>query len=155
MTREAAWLSVTNDTLPALLKASGGPFDVLQAYRARTPRNRATQLYVVRRNIRDEAFANVRRMGSYLLQLQIVWPLSNPAGSAEVDQQNLDDAVELVLERVVGLPFDKTHGGRFRSVAENPKWVEVEFSDPKETLPAKADFECTISYSADDFEYTG
>jgi len=155
VTREAAWLSVTNDTLPALLSSAGGPFDVVQAYRPRTPRSRAASLYVTRRNLKNEAFANVRRMGSYLFQLQIVWPLSNSQGSAEQDQQNLDDALELVLQRVVGLPFDKTHGGRFLSVAENPKWVEVEFADPRETLAAKVDFECAVAYSADDFDYTG
>jgi hypothetical protein len=155
--RETEWLSITNDSLPALLTTGGGPFEVLQAYRPRSPRTRASQLYVLRRGLRETRFANVRRMPTYVFELQIIWPLgvSGSTGSAEVEQQNLDDAVDLVLQRVGGLTFDKTHGGRFRSVAEDPRWVEVTFTDPKETIAAKADFECSIQYSADDPEFTG
>lgn len=155
--REAAWLSAysPSDGLPALLSSLGGPFATVQPYRARSPRTRAPSLYVLRANLREERFANQRRMASYLFRLEIVWPLSNAAGSAEADQQGLDSAVELVLQRVGDLAGDKTHGGRFRSVAENPKWVEVEFTDPRETIAAQAAFECAVQYSADDFEITG
>jgi hypothetical protein len=154
--READWLNVTGDTLPALPSTAGGPFDVVQAYRPRTPRQRARSLYVIRRGIREERFANVRRMPTYNLELQINWPLVNAQGSGEDEQAELDAAVELVLQRVGGLPFDKTHGGRFRSVAENPKFVDVAFSDPEEAFAKRpAVFEAAVSYWADDFEITG
>lgn len=154
--REAAWLSETNDALPALLKDAGGPFDVVQAYRPRTPRTRATSLYVIRRGFREDRFANVRRMAHHNLELQIVWPASNSTGSGEDEQAALDAAVELVLQRVGGLPFDKTHGGRFRSVAEEPRFIDVAFTDPEEAFASRpAVFEAAITYWADDPEITG
>jgi hypothetical protein len=154
--REAAWLSVTNDTLPALLASANGPFDIVQAYRPRTPRTRARSLYVIRKAFREERFANVRRMAHYEFELQIVWPVQSPTGSAEDEQSALDAAVELVLQRVGGLPFDKTHGGRFRSVAEEPRFVDVAFADPADAFERQpAVFDAAIAYWADDFEVTG
>jgi hypothetical protein len=155
--REALWLASYNpaDGLPALAAANDGPFDVVQAYRARSPRQRATQLYVTRASIREDRFANIRRQAHYIFRLQLIWPLSNMQGSAEADQQNLDSAVQLVLLRIGGLTLDKTHGGQFLQAAEIPKWVEVEFTDPEETLAAKGDFRAYITYSADDPEITG
>jgi hypothetical protein len=154
--REAAWLATSGDTLPALLVSAGGPFDVVQAYRPRTPRQRATSLYVIRRALREERFANVRRMAHYEFELQINWPITNTQGSGEDEQAALDAAVDLVLQRVGGLSFDKTHGGRFRSVAEEPKFVDVVFSDPAEAFAKRPGvFEAALSYWADDFEITG
>jgi hypothetical protein len=154
--READWLNATDDVLPKLLASAGGPFDVVQAYRPRTPRQRARSLYVIRRGFREDRFANVRRMAHYNLELQINWPIQNSQGSGEDEQTALDAAVELVLQRVGGLPFDKTHGGRFRSVAEEPKFVDVAFSDPEEAFAKRPGvFEAAISYWADDFEITG
>ena len=156
MQREADWLNVTNDTLPALLASAGGPFDVVQAYRPRSPRQRARSLYVIRRGIREERFANVRRMATYNFEAQINWPIVNAQGSGEDEQSALDAAVDLVLQRIGGLPFDKTHGGRFRSVAENPKFVDVAFADPQEAFEKRPGvFEAAISYWADDVEITG
>src|ERR1700761_1327491 len=101
--REAAWLSTSGDGLPALLAAAGGPFGVIQAYRPRTPgRRKQGQLYVLRRTIRETRFANQRRMATYQLFLDIVWPMQSGSGNAEAEQQNLDDAVELVLQRIGG-----------------------------------------------------
>lgn len=153
--RESAWLATSGDGLPSLLESAGGPFDVVQAYRPRTPRGRAGQLYVLRRAFREDRFANQRRQSHYQFELQIVWPLSNSQGSAEEDQQNLDNAVDLVLQRVGGFTGDKTHGGRFLSVAEVPRFVDVVFTDPAATIPQKAAFEAQITYFADDFEITG
>lgn len=156
VTREAAWLNASGDSLPALLVTAGGPFDIVQAYRPRTPRQRAKSLYVIRRAFREERFSNVRRMAHYELELQINWPIASLSGSGEDEQASLDAAVELVLLRVGGLPFDKTHGGRFRSVAENPKFVDVAFGDPLDAFEKRAGvFEAAISYWADDFEVTG
>ncbi|MEV6580275.1 hypothetical protein AB0M92_19155 [Streptomyces sp. NPDC051582] len=155
--RETAWLSAFDpeDGLPALLAAQDGPFDVLQGYLPRTPIQRRRQLYVMRRRIQEVRTANVRRMARYNFELQITWPASSPSGSAEEPQQALDNAVDLVLQRIGGLMLDKTHGGRFLSVAEDPAEVSVVFADPDPSLRGNADLTCSISYSADDIEISG
>jgi hypothetical protein len=51
--------------------------------------------------------------------------------------------------------LDKTHGGRFLSVAEDPAEVGVDFADPEPSLRDRADLTCVVSYSADDFEING
>jgi hypothetical protein len=157
VTREAEWLAAYNpvDGLPGLLKTQGGPFDVVQAYWPRTPAARRNCLYVMRRNIQSGRTANVRTMNRYQFVLRIIWPMTAPTGAAEVSQQGLDDAVELVLKRVSGLFMDKTHGERFLSVAENPPQSDADFSDPEATIAAKADLRVDISYWADDFETSG
>ncbi|MFI0914226.1 hypothetical protein [Streptomyces abikoensis] len=155
--REAAWLSDFNpaDGLPALLATLGGPFDVVQAYMPRTPAQRRAQLYVLRRQVREERTAHVRRMARHLFELRVIWPASSPSGSGEDSQQTLDNAIELILQRVGGLMLDKTHGGRFLSVAENPGEVTVDFADPEPSLRDRADLRCTITYWADDAEING
>ncbi|MCY0917056.1 hypothetical protein OS965_02545 [Streptomyces sp. H27-G5] len=155
--REAAWLVDFNavDGLPALHASQGGPFDVVQAYLPRTPQQRRPQLYVIRRRLQEVRTAHVRRMARHWFELRVVWPTSSPSGAAEGPQQALDDAVELVLQRIGGLMLDKTHGGRFLSVAEDPAEVTVEYSDPTESLPNRADLLCAISYAADDVETNG
>ena len=154
--REAAWLNVTTDSLPALLVTAGGPFDVVQAYRPRTPGQRKRSLYVIRRAFRLERFANVRTMAHYEFELQINWPIQNSAGSGEEEQVALDAALDLVLQRIGGLVGDKTHGGRFRSVAEEPKFVDVVIADPADAFEKRPGvFEAAIAYWADDFEFTG
>lgn len=155
--REAAWLAGYNpsDGLPALLKSRGGPFDIVQPYWPRTPAARRSSLYVMRRNIQSVRTANIRTMDRYQFVLRIVWPVSSRSGGAEVVQQALDDAVELVLQRVGGLFMDKTHGGRFLSVAENPPQSDTDFLDPESSITANADLRVDISYWADDFETSG
>ncbi|MFI5831086.1 hypothetical protein ACIA6C_28195 [Streptomyces sp. NPDC051578] len=155
--RETAWLTSFDpaDGLPALLAGQDGPFDVLQAYLPRTPLQRRRQLYVVRRQLQEVRTAHVRRMARHRFALRIVWPASAPSGAAEEPQRALDSAVELVLQRIGGLMLDKTHGGRFLSVAEDPAEVIVEFDDPEPSLRDRADLTCTISYSADDAEING
>lgn len=156
--REAAWLAAYDpaDGLPALLKGQGGPFDVVQAYWPRTPAARRNCLYVLRRRIESGRTANVRTMDRYQFLLRIAWPLSSRTGSAEAVQQALDDAVELVLRRVGGLFMDKTHGGRFLSVAENPPQSDVDFVDPESTITGpNPELRAQITYWADDFETSG
>jgi hypothetical protein len=158
VTREAAWLAAYDPTdgLPALLATLGGPFGVVQAYWPRTPATRRNGLYVLRRRIESGRTANVRTMNRYEFLLRIVWPLSSRTGSAEAVQQALDDAVELVLQRVGGLFMDKTHGGRFLSVAENPPQSGTNFHDPEATVPGQnPELRAEISYWADDFETSG
>ncbi|MFD0405618.1 hypothetical protein [Kitasatospora sp. NPDC127116] len=153
--REVAWLTSYGDGLPALLTANGGQWQTVQAYMPRTPGRRGSNIYVLRRSIREERFANVRRMPTYEFLLRLVWPLSSGSGNSEADQRAFDAAVDDVLTRIGGFPGDKSHGGRFRSVAESPRWIDVRFADPAITVPSEVEFHAEITYSADDIEITG
>lgn len=154
--RETAWLQTAGDGLPALRDGDGGPFDIVQAYWPRTPRTLGKGLYVLRDRLREERVANIRRRPSYMFTLRCVWPLTLGTGTAETEQQNLDDAVDLVLARIGGFLQDKTHGGRFLSVAEDPRYVDVVFADPEKAMSqAPIAFEAQISYAADDLEING
>lgn len=149
--RETAWLQTSGDSLPALVKTAGGPFDNVQAYFPRTPSMEERSLYVLRRRINHPRTANVRLMPQFPFHLIVWWPILDGTGEAEADQRALDFAVDLVLARIAGPLLDKTHGGRFLSVAENPRVVDVEFADPELTIPSgflRAD----VTYSADDLE---
>lgn len=153
--RETAWLATSGDGLPALLADAGGPFDVVQAYWPRTPELSKRGLYVMRRRIRTKRFAAVRGMNKYPFALRIVWPALDGDGKAENDQRALDEAVELVLQRIGGTVGDKTHGGRFLSVSEDGEETNVEFDEPAHTLADTACLTATITYNADDPETIG
>ncbi len=73
----------------------------------------------------------------------------------EKDQADLDVAVDKVLARVGGTLNDKTHGGRFLSVAENGDETEVTFADPARTLPDLGMLLAEVTYPADDVETVG
>jgi hypothetical protein len=158
--REAAWLAAydATDGLPGLLRAYGGPFDVVQAYVPRTPAQRQRRLYVTRGQIRAERFGFNRMINHYPFVLRLYWPQSSPSGQAESVQRDFDAAVELVLRRINGpvltFPLDKTHGARFMSVAQDPNDIVVDFADPEQSMLAKADLSATIAYVADDKDYT-
>lgn len=154
VTRETAWLSASGDGLPALLATAGGPFDTIQGYWPRTPNTEQRGLYVMRQRTRQVRFANVRQMDKYMFRLRIWWPLLDGAGSAESEQQALDNAIEMVIVRVGGQQFDKTHGGRFLSVAEEGP-IEATYADPAQTLPQINRLLVDITYSADDVETIG
>lgn len=153
--REVAWLSTSGDGLPALLASAGGPFTNIQAYWPRTPGRRNTNLYVLRRSFTLRRFANVRQMATHELVLKIVWPLQSGQGRAEDDQRALDAAIDKLVLRIAGFPGDKSHGGRFRSVAEDPPQVHVQFSDAAHTMSPEIEFLAEITYHADDPETTG
>lgn len=154
--REVAWLSTSGDGLPPLLISAGGPFGIIQAYWPRTPGKRTGgQLYVLRRQIHEERFANQRRLAKHDFLLKLVWPLSSGTGNAEADQRAFDSAVDKLLTRIGGFMLDKTHGGRFLSVAEHPHFVDVHFDDPDRTQPPLAIFTASVSYWADDLEISG
>ncbi|MEU4296344.1 hypothetical protein [Kitasatospora aureofaciens] len=153
--REVAWLTTSGDGLPALLTTAGGQWQNVQAYMPRTPGRRGSNVFVLRRTIREERFANQRRMATYEFHLKLVWPLSSGSGTSEADQRAFDSAVDDVLARIGAFPGDHSHGGRFRSVAESPHWVDVRFEDPAATVPADAEFRAEITYFADDAEFTG
>lgn len=156
--REAAWLTAI-DTLPALLTSAGGPFDVVQAYWPGAKfAAKKTGIYVQRRKARVLRFGGRRLMPQYDYVLKLVWPVkTTTAGIAEAEQQNFDNAVELLRQRVNGLPGDKSHGGRFLSAAETPQatYFEVEFADPEVTIPQGGWLRATANYPADDFEIIG
>jgi hypothetical protein len=150
--REVAWLTTSiNDGLPILLANGGGPWGNVQAYMARTPGKRGSNIFVLRRQIHDRRLASQRRMPTYEFVLKMIWPLSSGSGNAEADQRAFDAAIDLVLLRIDGFRGDKSHGGRFRSVASNPEYVNIVFTDPEQTLGA-GEFHAEITYFADDFE---
>lgn len=156
--READWLAdySSGDGLPGLLTSAGGPFDVVQAYRRRTPPGRSNQLYVTRPGFRVQQFGLNRRINHYTFRLRIVWPLSSRRGDAESVQQALDDAVDLVVQRVIGplaLPIDRTHGARFMSVAVDAAEIDVRFLEPQTITPDTV-LEAWVTYTADDKDYT-
>ncbi len=153
--REAAWLNSYGDTLPSLSAAQGGPFEIVQAYNPRTPQTRKTGIYVNRPSFKIERFANIRQMPHYEFHVRLVWPFSNIVGSEETENANFDAAIELVLQRILGLQGDKSHGGRFLAVAEKPEFVTFLQEDPVINFPNRAGFVGTFTYFADDFEYTG
>lgn len=155
--READWLNRYGDGLPALQSGNGGPFDVIQAYAPRTPATRQTQLYVLRRRFPTTRFSQQRRLATHHFQLTVTWPIgqgTTAVGIAEAEQQNLDNALALVIERLEGFVGDKSHGGRFMSVGEAPNGSQfmVELGDPLVGM-ANGFLTATVTYTADDSEY--
>lgn len=153
VSRETEWLNTAGDGLPALNASAGGPFGIVSGYWPRTPATMRTSLYVTRTQIVEERTAHIRIMPKYRMVLHALWPLNNNGGSAETDQQNLDNAIEQVLARIRGFPHDHSHGGRFLSAGESPGMVTVAFTPASETVNLGI-FKATISYSVDDFEIT-
>ncbi len=101
-----------------------------------------------------ERFGFNRKINHHTFMLRLYWPQSSPTGQAESVQQDFDTAVDLVIQRVSGLFMDKTHGARFLSVAEDPNAIDVQFADPEASIQAKAELTATITYQADDEDYT-
>lgn len=157
--REAAWLRATGGGLPSLLATDGGPFDVVQAYLPRTPSERQSQLYVMRRDFSTGRVAQQRRMATHQFHLVCIWPIGRTTIGEEIgeaEQQAFDDALGLVVQRIEGYVGDKTHGGRFLAVAEgdasNGTKIDVSYIDPVQTFDGGY-VAATITYSADDTEY--
>jgi hypothetical protein len=155
VSREVAWLTTSGDGLPALLTANGGPWDIVQGYWPRTMATQKTGIYVLRTTLSDERASNARIRPSYGFDLKLVWPIrmtSSPL--AESEQQNLDNAIDLIIQRVRGPMFDKSHGGAFLSVGEVPRMpgLRVQFDDPEITIPVQKALRAVVSYPADDLE---
>lgn len=151
--REAAWLTQV-DTLPALLAVNGGPFKIIQPYLPRTPETRVPALYVTRSEVDDDREANVLIMPRYDFVLRVQWPVDLGSGQGEASQRAFDVALKLVVQRIRGLINDKSHGGRFNSVGENPRRVRVLYDDPEKGL-ADSLLTARILYSADELEIPG
>ena len=157
--REAAWLARSGDGIPALLKSDGGLWDVVQAY---WPGDRLASemsgIYVTRSQLDDDHPSVWRYRPRHIFRLKLVWPVNTAASPpAETEQQTFDDAIGDLLRRIRGPLGDKTHGGRFLSVAEVPteKSVTVAFDDPEITIPATKELRATVTYYADDSEFSG
>lgn len=154
--REYAWLNTTGDALPSLPYNAGGPFQVLEAYWPRTPATNKTGLYVLRPRMLAPRVAAQRIRPRYQMRLRVVWPvLTTTSPLLETAQQDLDDAVALVLTRVQGPLGDKSHGGRFLSAAEDPRQVEAQFADPETSMAQYKSLRCDVLYAIDDYEVSG
>jgi hypothetical protein len=152
---EAAWLSIGNDSLPALLTADGGPWDVIQAFWTRTPATQKTQIYVMSLEMDDQRSANIRTMPHYQITLEFHWPLRQTASPlAEQEQQALKNALDLLVQRIRGPVGDKTHGGAFLSAGEVPRspGLHVSIEPPWVTIPVDKELRGTVVYYCDDFE---
>jgi hypothetical protein len=180
VTREAAWLAQSYDSLPALLKSAGGQWDVVQGYWPGDGLTRGKSgIYVTRARVDDDHPSPWRYRPRHIFRLKLIWPIaaaaasppetdaspggieSSPAESepspAEIEQQNFDNAIGDLLVRIRGPQGDKTHGGRFLSVAEVPTEgsVSVVFDDPEITIRAANQLRATVTYYADDSEFSG
>lgn len=153
--RETTWLTASGDGLPALLAADGGPWDVVQAYVPRSPNASRRQIYVARARVEQPRTSNQRLMTKHHFRLRAIWPMRSGAGEAEAEQAAFDVGLDLLLQRIWGGLYDHTHGGRFLSVAENPRTVEVELDAVEQTAPQIGAFLAAISYTADDTETIG
>jgi hypothetical protein len=150
--REAGWLSTAGDGLPALLASAGGPFDEILAYYPRTPYDERRSIYVLRHRIQQRRWGAQRVAHQYPFRLILWWPILAVDGNAEGEQRAFDAAIDLLLQRLLGPLGNKTHGGRFLSVGENPSTVDVDFTDPEHTIAALNGLRVEVTYSADDPE---
>lgn len=148
--RETAWLTTTGDTLPDLTEL----FQVIQARWPRTPAKMKTSLYVLRQpgtSFHLERFASIRTLPTTSFLLRLAWPLNDGTGSAETSQLAFEQAIDAVVTRILGLIEDKTHGGRFLSVAEDRAGVNVQYDDPAEGI-SRGLFTARVLYNGDDPE---
>lgn len=162
--REGAWLATSGDGLPALLTTAGGPFEIVQAYwpGAKFAGNKSA-VYVQRTRTILPRFGGARIMPGFEFQLKAWWPVKvTTAGIAETEAQNFDNAIELLLQRIDGLPLDKTHGGRFLSAGEGLEGSAVQglypvvtYLDPEVTIPQSKALRAQIAYPANDREIFG
>lgn len=157
--RETAWLVTAGDSLPSLLAVNGGPWVVIAAYwQGAQTRTQAPAIYVTRGKAEQIRVGNQRIRPRYPMRLELCWPVLaiSPGGSsiAAQEQQALDNAVELLRQRVTGPLGDKSHGGRFLSVAEvkGAPGFEVTFEPAAETIRAAKEIRGLATYSIDDYE---
>src|ERR1700738_2382904 len=114
--REAAWLNTTSgDTLPFLPASAGGPWQVIDPYvqGAQTPTQK-TAIYVTRGKVERIRVGNQRIRPRSPMGLELPWPVRviSPGSSsiAATEQQNFDNAIALLEQRITGPLGDKSHG---------------------------------------------
>lgn len=157
--REAAWLNTSGDGLPALAKAAGGPFQIIQPRWPRQPAKQKSGIYVLRApsmSAQQSRFGDVRSHLTTRIQLRLTWPLNQGAsgvqpGQAEAGYLLFEQAIDQVILRVSGFLQDKTHGGRFLAVAEDHPGIAVSLGDPEQELTGGI-ARASIEYLADDPE---
>jgi hypothetical protein len=161
VTREAAYLQIPGtDGLPALLSANGGPWNIVQAYWTPSRGTRVTRLYLVRGSLRETRFAAHRKIDSYNFVAKLYWPVGATTtgdGMWEAEQLAFEAAIDLLLQRIRQTDMDHTHGS-FLSVAEAPQGsgIEVHQTDPEVSANSKpSELTATVTYSADDRDFTG
>ena len=153
--REAAWLATAGDSLPALLAAAGGKWDIIQARWPGAKLDTSKRgIYVTWRNYNDQLTSAQRIQPRYQIRLKIVWTIK---GAPEAEQAALDAALGDLIARIRGPFQDKTHGARFHSAAQVPKGqgnpVSV-LTDPEQTIPGRA-LRLEVTYMVDDWEVIG
>lgn len=156
--REAEWLAQSNDGMPALLKSAGGQWDVVQAYwpgEGLTPEK--SGIYITRCQLDEDHPSTWRYKPRYIFRLKLMWPVKSASSpSAETEQREFDNAIGDLLKRIRGPQGDRTHGGRFLSVAAVPMEgaVSVAFDDPEITIPATKELRAIVTYHVDDSEFS-
>lgn len=144
------------DALPPLLETDGGPFQVIQPRWNRTFATRKRTLVVLRQaspSFRLDRFSSQQTISVTNFALRAWWAVSSGTGKVEDDQLAFEQAIDMVITRVAGPLEDKTHGGRFLSVAEDRQGITVHFDDPEQSVPTGF-FRAQITYNADDPEIT-
>jgi hypothetical protein len=155
--REAAWLGASGDGLPALVESAGGPFASVEAYVPAVTSSRERLLHVSRVRFQRARRSAQRMWNRHQMSIRVWWPLRSALGSAQIEQRNFDAALDLVTQRITAFTYDKTHGGRFLSVAENPHDIVVSISQPEDAWSRQGQpplFHAEVTYWIDDFEET-
>lgn len=158
VTRETAWLTAV-DALPTLLKPAG-PWDLVVAYWSPTRVQRQRRLFVTRAATVERRFAAHRKIDTYTFQLKAFWPVGSSTTAAamwETEQAAFDSALDRVITRIRQTTGDHTHG-TFLSVAEAPDGttIDVRYEDPERSMAAApAELKATVTYLADDNDFTG
>lgn len=157
--REVAWLKSTGDGLPELLKPAG-LWDIVQAYPPRTGAARRSGIYALYPLTTEKRISNARKMQTYQFRHRLDWPIGGTTvaeGFWEQEHRNFAAAIDLLMARVRGLLGDHTHGGRFRSVAEEDTGgkITVHFQDEPDTrTQGVALLRAHITYSGDGYDFT-
>jgi hypothetical protein len=160
--RECAWLQTSGDSLPSLLGSDGGPWLIIDAYtNAAATRTRQAAIYVTREpGMESIRVGNQRIRFRYRMKLRLDWPVtrSSPGSSsiAAESQQDFDDAIELLRQRVAGPLGDKSHGGRFLSAAVASSGGQADITVTPEvadvTIKTAAILKASMTYLVDDYE---
>lgn len=150
VTKEAAWLNVTNDSLPVLTAAGWDRVDAYPVSYGRAMK----RLEVWRERYEETRESNGRRLVTHHLVVEVHWPNTRSADVSQNQWTAVDTAVNVVLTRIRGLAGDKTHGGRFLAVGEEAQGstaITVEWDDPYITEgPAQSNIRGRIRYTADE-----
>jgi hypothetical protein len=150
--RETAWLA-TIDSLGDLT----AQFQIIQARFPRTPSASQTALYVCRKpnqTAEQARFATQRIQLIHNFDLRLHWPMTSGTGAAEADQLAFDQAIDVVIARITGPISDKSHGGRFSWVAEDPSRISIDVEDPEISIGEKR-YQARITYQALDTDLPG